>query len=89
MRKEVDPRYVTLCDDEFLDKFNLKFEKFTPTEVDAIKEVLLKHKSLFAINDHQLGCLKYVEYYMELHYTSPVKQRYCPIHPNLRDRVQK
>ena len=58
VRKHVDPRDVTLCDDEFLDMFNLNFDKFSTSEVDAIKEVLLKRKTLFAINDHQLGCLK-------------------------------
>ena len=51
--------------------------------------MLLKHKSLFAFNYHQLGCLKYVNYHMEASDPTPVKQRYRLLKPNLRDQVHK
>ena len=43
---------------------------------------------MFAVNDHQLGCLKDVTYHIDLNDPTPVKQRYRPLHPNLREKVQ-
>ena len=84
-----DPRNVSMLDKDFVSLFDINYDKFTQEEADGIKHMLLKHKSLFAFNDHQLGCLKDVKYHMELIDPTPVKQRYRPLHPNLRDQVHK
>ena len=84
-----DPRTVVLDDDEFLKQFDIDFSDFDESQGNAIRGVLLKHKRIFAVNDHQLGCLKDVTYHIELNDPTPVKQRYRPLHPNLREKVQE
>ena len=84
-----DPRSVSMLDKDFVSIFDIDYDKFTQEEADGIKNMLLKHKSLFAFNDHQLGCLKDVKYHMELNDPTPVKQIYQPLHPSLRDQVRK
>ena len=36
-----------------------------------------------------MGCLQDATYHIELTYATPVKQRYRPIHPKIRDQVQQ
>ena len=83
-----DPRTETLNDDDFLKLFDVDYSQFEEDEVHQIQGVLLKHKHLFAFNGHQLGCLKDVTYHIDLNDPTPVKQRYRPLHPNLREKVQ-
>ena len=84
-----NPLTETVPDDEFLELFHIDFEKFSSSESDTIRALLLKHKSLFAFNSFQLGCLKGGEFHIELTDDTPVKQRYRPLHPRFHDRVQE
>ena len=84
-----DPRLDTVSDEQFIDLFDVDFEGFSCVEADQIKRLLLRHKRLFALNDYQLGCLKDAKYHIELTDATPVKQRYRPIHPKIRDQVQQ
>ena len=88
-RKDEDPRNATLPDDEFLKLFNLDYDNFSEQEIDRMHRLILKYKSLFALNSYQLGCLKGAEYKIELLDDKPVKQRYRPIPPQLHDKVQE
>ena len=67
--------------------FDVNFEGFSSVEAD--KRLLLRHKILFALNDYQLGCLQDAKYYIELTDATPVKERFRPIHPKIRDQVQQ
>ena len=84
-----DTRNVSMLDKDFVSLFDIDYDKFTQEEADGIKNMLLKHKSLFAFNDHKLGYLKDVKYHMELNDPTPVQQRYRPLHLSLRDQVHK
>ena len=89
VKSSTDPRQLTMSDEDFIDLFEIDFSTFTPIESEEIRRVLLKHKSLFALNDYQLGCLKDVKYHIEMKDdVTPIKQRYRPLHPNLRNQVR-
>ena len=84
-----DPRQETLPDDEFLQLFDVDHEKFTKREAQKIRDILIKYKLLFALNSHQLGCLRGYEYKIELTDDTPVKQRYRPVNPRHYDKLQQ
>ena len=84
----VDPRDETLPDKEFLELFKINYDNFNKEQISDMHKLILKHKSLFALNSSQLGCLKDAEYKIELLDNKPVKHRYRPIHPSIYDKVQ-
>lgn len=87
--KEEDPRDATLPDDQFLELFDIDYESYDTEQQKKMRNLLLKYKSLFALNSHQLGCLKGYDYSIELVDNTPVRQRYRPIHPRYYDKLQE
>ena len=63
-----------MLDKYFVSLFDIDYDTFTEGEADGINIMLLKPKSLFTFNDHQLGCLKYEKYHLELNNTTPVNR---------------
>ncbi len=89
VQQTIDPRLETISDEDFIASFNIDKAKFSETELVQIKDLLLKHKKIFALNEYQLGCLKGVEFNINLIDDTPVKHRYRPIHPKYYDKVQE
>ena len=87
--KEANPKDATLPDDEFLQLFDVDYGNYNEDQQEKIKSLILKYKKLFALNSHQLGCLKGHEYKIELLDPTPVKQRYRPVHPRYYDKLQE
>ena len=85
----IDPGKEIPSDEEFLNIVNIDKEKLSKEELHHAYNLLLKHKHIFAFNEYQLGCMKDVEFKIDLMDKTPVSHRYRPIHPKYQERVQE
>ena len=68
---------------------NIDKEKLSKEELQHAHNLLLKHKHIFVFNEYQLGCMKDVEFKIDLMDKTPVSHRYRSIHPKYQERVQE
>ena len=85
----IDPVKEIPSDEEFMKILNIYKEKLSKEELHHAYNLLLKHKHIFAFNEYQLGCMKDVEFKIDLIDKTPVSHRYRPIHPKYQERVQE
>ena len=74
--------------DEFLQKFNLHECPLTTEQKQQIEQLLLKWKCIFALNDLDLGCTHTVTHHIKLTESTPFKERYRHIPPNMYEEVR-
>ena len=77
----IDPVKEIPSDEEFLKIVNIDKERLRKEELHHAYNLLLKHKNIFAFNEYQLGCMKHVEFKIDLIDKTPVSHRYRPMHP--------
>ena len=87
-KNKVDPFKEIPSDEAFLKIVTIDKEKFSKEELHHACKLLLKHKHIFAFNEYQLGCMKDVEFKIDLIDKTPVSHRYRPIHPEYQERLQ-
>ena len=85
----IDPVKEIPSDEELMKIVNIDKENLSKEELHHAYNLFLKHKHIFAFNEYQLGCMKYVEFKIDLIDKTLVSHRYRPIHPKYQERVQE